>query len=171
MGNRSGRRLTNSQKKANRKERKKRAAKNRPKYLNHHVPQGYFETFSALKEHVREFLAERKIPGERWSTLSSKDAVTRSVIVLIGKNASVDVKRIKFDGDNVTVLISIWQLRKRHPLRLDWPGVRPYENREAHRGEATWALGDPNMVDGLNVLLTEAYEFYQKHEYPDSSNA
>lgn len=160
MGNRSGRRLSNAVKKENRKKRQK-IGKKRPKYQNHPIPQGYFETYSVLKEHITDFLRERK-KFERWATLVSKDQITRSVIVLLGHRAILNVSKIGFRGDNVSVVVSI---HTKETSAFD--RIRMHSTRNCHHRENTWALGDPNLFEELDVLLTWAYEQYATYEYPD----
>jgi len=159
MGSRSGKRLTNAQKKANKKARK------RPKYLHYSVPTGYYETYSAIKGHITEFLTARKQSGERWATLCSSDQIYRSVVVLLGKRTIFNVSRIRFEGDNVTIVISI------HSDDVSsFDRIRMHSTWLCCHKEGKWALGDPNLFDELDVLLLWAYDQYASHEHPNRSN-
>ena len=90
LGNRSGKRLTNAQKRNN-----KIARKLQQRRRHTHMPflptitTGYYDIYRALKEHATKFLTARK-RQEKWAVVASKEQ-----IILLGKPSKTTFYRWK----------------------------------------------------------------------------
>lgn len=167
MGNRSGKRLSNAEKKANRvirETKKKQKIIRRNSVRSRPIRDGYFEIYTVLKDHIRDFLRERKQPREKWKTVYSDQQFYRSVIAVVGYKYMYDVENINFEGDDkVTIVIKVMGF-------ADNRSIRPYLTECVEVLQITRSINDPNLMPDIDVLLDKSYQIYHDHEYSSSSN-
>lgn len=151
MGSRSGRKLTNAERKENRRKRLKLKKKHKkPRPANQFVPSQYLEVHSAVKQYiscyVNSFHSQKSystlVPGAGMRSLLVREPVKGQKIIL-------DVKCLKYENDWCSLDVAFHETA----TTIAW-----------HGGGSTnrWSMcfSDPNFFPKLRVFLDKVVAQY-----------
>lgn len=166
MGSRSGKRLTNEQRKENRRRRLKFKQKNKPpRPSSHTVPPEYGEVHQAIREYVITYVNSFHSKPSYLTLM--RGAGARSVIVrepVEGQETFLDIKRIDYEKDWCTVDANFHEQvpssggSKIHAFRQ--PGRNSWKAHSQSPVRWSMCFSDPNFFPLLRVFLDKILAQY-----------
>lgn len=148
MGNRSGKRLTPSQRLARKRQRRKEKKKpyRKPQATYYHIPPQYKSIHIAISQYIRDYLKAYN-PSVRNYRLIERSSIYSVIIFhpVEGYTRILDVHKISFSDDIVKVDV---RYHTHDPKRTNSMAYHTASTR--HFSEI---LSDPNLFDKLRVFL------------------